>query len=151
MTWATILPGLVAFILFVLQWLASRMVWPAAGLTAAQLSGHWLAAVVIVFTGAGMFAMDVYGLVVVGKVDREQLDKHLDQAEYWLGSKTAHVVRVFTLGFINPRRMVAVEVRKHLTEASRLLNSTLWWVSLQLGLRIAFGLAIWVTWGVVHG
>jgi hypothetical protein len=150
MTWATILPGLLALILSVTQLLASRLAWPAADLTAGNLAGHWLPAAVVALVGGAMFTVDVYGLIVVGKVDREQLDKHFDQAEYWLRSKTAHVVRVFTLGFINPRQMVAVEVRKALTEASRLLNSTLWWVSMQLGLRMVFGLAIWVTWGALH-
>jgi hypothetical protein len=47
--------------------------------------------------------------------------------------------------------MVAVEVKKSLTEASRLLNNTLWWVSMQLGLRVAFGLSIWLTWAAVRG
>jgi hypothetical protein len=54
-------------------------------------------------------------------------------------------VKVFTFGYINPRQMVAVEVRKALVEASRLLNSTLWWVSAQVGLRIVFGLSLWLT------
>ena len=60
----------------------------------------------------------------------------------------ATVLRVFTLGFVNPRRMVAVEVQKALLEASRMLNSTLWWVTVQVGLRIAFGLALWLTWAL---
>jgi hypothetical protein len=41
--------------------------------------------------------------------------------------------------------MVAVEVRKALIEASKLINSTFWWVSIQTGLRVAFGLALWLT------
>jgi hypothetical protein len=53
-------------------------------------------------------------------------------------------VRVFTLGYINPRRMVTLEVRKALVEASRLLNVTLWWVTAQVGLRAAFGLSLWL-------
>ena len=37
------------------------------------------------------------------------------------------------------------EVRKALIEASKLLNATLWWVSIQVGLRIAYGLALWLS------
>jgi hypothetical protein len=55
------------------------------------------------------------------------------------------VVKFFTLGFINPRQMVAVEVRKALIDASRLINSTFWWIAIQASLRVAFGLAIWLT------
>ena len=92
-----------------------------------------------------MLAVDLYGTFRVGQVDRSLLERSFDQAEYWLRSWVAPVVHVFTLGYINPRRMVAVEVRKALLEASRLLNTTLWWVSGQVGLRIAFGLALWLT------
>jgi hypothetical protein len=151
MTWATILPGLLALTLSVVQLVASRWVWQGAKLTAGELTDHWLAALLVGVVGAVMLAVDVYGIVVVGKVDRAEMEKYFDQAEYWLRSRAAHVVRVFTLGFINPRLMVAVEVRRSLTEASRLLNTTLWWVSMQLGLRVAFGLTIWLTWAAMQG
>jgi hypothetical protein len=151
MTWATILPGLLALGLSVVQLLASRLVWPHAGLTVGDVTQSWYAAAAVVLVGAAMVSFDVYGVVVVGQVDRPQMEKYFDQAEYWLRSHTAHVVRVVTLGFINPRQMVDTEVRKALTEASHMLNSTLWWVSIQLGLRVAFGLVIWLTWAAIGG
>jgi len=151
MTWATILPGLLALTLSVVQLLASRLVWQDAHLTVGQLMEHWLAALIVCTLGAVMLGVDLYGIIVVGRVDRAEMEKYFDQAEYWLRSRAAHVVRVFTLGFVNPRLMVAVEVKKSLTEASRLLNYTLWWVSMQLGLRVAFGLSIWLTWAAVRG
>jgi hypothetical protein len=46
--------------------------------------------------------------------------------------------------------MVAEEVRKALVGASRMLNTTLWWVTVQLGVRIAFGLSLWLTWAAVR-
>jgi hypothetical protein len=146
MTWATILPGLLALTLSVVQLLASRLVWPHAHLTAGGLTTHFLATAIVTLVGLAMLGVDGYGLVVVGRMDRAQMEKYFDQAEYWLRSPTAHVVRIFTLGFVNPRLMVTVEVKKSLTEASRLLNTTLWWVSFQLCLRVAFGLVIWLTW-----
>ena len=74
---------------------------------------------------------------------------YFDQAEYWLASKTAHVVRVFTLGYVNPRKMVVEEVRKALIDASNLLNTTLWWVSIQMSLRFGFGLSLWLAWALI--
>ena len=65
-----------------------------------------------------------------------------------LRSRTAHVVRVVSFGYINPRRVVAAEVEKALVEVGDMLNFTLWWVSLQIGLRIAFGMSLWLTWAV---
>jgi hypothetical protein len=92
-----------------------------------------------------MLAVDLYATFTVGEFDRNMMQKYLDQAEYWLRSWSAPVVRVFTLGFVNPRQMVAVEVRKALVEASRLINSTLWWGSAQVSLRVVYGLTLWLT------
>jgi hypothetical protein len=103
---------------------------------------------VLVGLGLGMLGVDVYATFTVGKVDRPLLEKYFDQAEYWLRSWAAPVVRVFTLGFVNPRKMVAVEVQKALLDSSKLLNTSLWWTNLQVGLRFVFGLSLWLTWAL---
>jgi hypothetical protein len=150
LTWSTVMPGLLALGLSLAQLVASRQIWPQADLTLGGLADHWLAIPFIAVLGAAMVGVDLYGIFVVGTFDRQEMEKYFDQAEYWLRSKTAHVVRIFTLGYVNPRRMVAVEVRKALVEASRLLNTTLWWMTVQIGLRIAFGLALWLTWALTR-
>jgi hypothetical protein len=150
LSWTTILPGLLALTLSVVQLLASRLVWPDAGkpdgLTVEKLVTHRPALLVVVPLGLTMVSLDVYFILVVSKLNQEEMAKYFDQAEYWLRSRTAHVVRIFTFGYVNPRNMVAVEVRKALHELSRLLHSTFWWVTLQVGLRLAFGLSLWLTW-----
>jgi hypothetical protein len=151
LTWSTVLPGLLALLLSMTQLVASQEIWPQARLTAGELAQHWWALALIVPLGLGMLAVDLYGIVVVGEVDRALMEKYFDQAEFWLRSRTATVVRVFTLGYVNPRRLVAFEVQKALVEASRLLNTTLWWMAVQLGLRIGFGLSLWVTWALTRG
>jgi len=114
----------------------------------ARLLEHWPALVVVVPVGLAMLAVDLYGLIAVGTIDRGEMEKYFDQAEYWLRSRTAHVVRVVTLGYVNPRRMVGDEVRSALIAASQLLNTSLWWTSLMVGLRVAFATSLWVTWAV---
>jgi hypothetical protein len=150
MTWATVAPALLAMLVMGLQLVASRGVWPDAagpqGLTVARLGQNTLALVIIIPLGLAMLALDVFTLIYVGRIDREAVEKNFDQAEYWLASRTATVVRVFTLGFVNPRRMVNEEVQKALVGASSVLNRSLWWVSMQVGLRLAFGLSLWLTW-----
>jgi len=42
--------------------------------------------------------------------------------------------------------MVAEEVEKALVMVSGMLNYSLWWTSLQIGLRFFFALALWLTW-----
>jgi hypothetical protein len=150
LTWSTVLPALLALGLSLIQWIASRKVWPHADLTAGELAEHWPAIAAVVPLGLAMLCVDIYGIIVVGELDRPLLEKYFDQAEYWLRSRTAHVVRVFTFGMINPRQMVNVEVRKALVEASQMLNTTLWWVTAQVGLRVAYGLSLWLTWALTQ-
>ncbi len=145
-TWTTLLPALLALVFTIVNSLACRLIWPNADLNLHELAQRWPAAVCVALTAAAMFSVDFYATFTVGKVDRGLMEKYFDQAEYWLRSWAAPVVRVFTLGYINPRRMVHEEVRKSLLETSKMLNSTLWWVTVQVGVRIAFGLTMWLTW-----
>jgi hypothetical protein len=148
-TWGTVLPLAIMLGLILVNWTASTVLWPeAANFTLGDLFGLWPAVPVVLTCGACMFAFDVYGLVRVGVVNREQMEKYFDQAEYWLKSWAAPVVRIFTLGYVNPRKMVAVEVRAALVNASKLINYTLWWVSIQTGLRMAYGLSLWGAWAL---
>jgi hypothetical protein len=146
LTWATVLPTVLALGLYLINTVASRLLWPEAALTAGMLGDLKLGASLIVLVGAAMLGVDLYATFSVGEIDRVVMERYFDEAEYWLRSWVAPVVQVFTFGYVNPRRMVAVEVRKALVEASRLLNTTLWWVIAQVSLRMAFGLVLWLTW-----
>jgi hypothetical protein len=145
------LPALLALLLTAVHWVASRSIWPAADVTLTKLAGQPWGWPFVALLAAGMIGVDVYCTFVVGEVDQKLLQQYFDQAEYWLRSWTAPVVHVLTLGAINPREMVAVEVRKALREASRLLNANLWWLAAQIGVRFAFGLSLWLTWALANG
>lgn len=152
LTWSTVMPALLAFALFALNTLASRLIWPSVDLTPAKLLEHWLSLPFILPLGAAMLAIDWYCTFTVGEIERESMQKYFDQAEYWLRPWTAPLVSIFTLGYVNPRQMVATEVQKALLDASQLINSSLWWVVVQVGARIAFGLSLWLTYAwTYHG
>jgi hypothetical protein len=150
LTWGTVFPLIVSFLLFAIQMVASTWLWPEANLTLGRLVLHWTAGLAVLVCSAGMIAFDVYWSLSVAEVDRVEIEKYFDQAEYWLRSWTAPVVKFFTLGYINPRQMVAIEVRAALVSASNMLNTTLWWMAIQAGLRIATGLALWGSWHWLH-
>jgi hypothetical protein len=145
LTRATLAPGVLALALWGVHMLASRLIWPEATLTTGRLLEHPVAVPLVALFGLAMLAMDVWGVVVVRKLNRTEMEQYFDQAEHWLTTWKAPVVRVFTLGFINPRRMVAQEVRTALESATQSINNTLWWVCLQTGLRISYGLSVWAT------
>lgn len=148
MTWKTILPSALALAVWAVNALASRFIWHTASLTGADLMSHWQAWPIVLPLGAAMLALDTYFLVYVGRIDRAGTEKYFGQAEHWLTSWQAPAVRFITFGAINPRRMVNEEVRKALVAASDLVNRNLYWVSLQMGLRVAFGLGLWLTWAL---
>jgi hypothetical protein len=155
-TWSMILPAALGLALWLLQMLFSRLIFNNASqgetaLTVARLLDYWPALIFVIPLGVAMFAFDAYSLYLVGQIDRPTLEKQFDEAEYWLRSRTAHVVRVVTLGRINPRKMVAEEVEKALIAVGDMLNFTLWWVTLQIGLRFAFALVLWLTWAIAYG
>lgn len=150
LTWSTLGPALLALLLTIIQLIASRFVWPQAGqspdgLTIASLAARPLVIPLLAVLGLAMLSFDAWGILSARDIPRRELEPCLDQAEYWLRSWAAPVVHVVTFGKINPRQRVSAEVRAALATVSQLVNYTLWWVSAQLGLRITFGLALWLT------
>ena len=103
---------------------------------------------VVVIPGLGMLAVDAYFILRIGALDRNETTRYLDEAEHWLTSWKSPLIRTLTLGYINPRKLVAVEVKKAVEEGRGLLRRTLWWISAQAGLRTLFGLALWTAWAV---
>jgi hypothetical protein len=150
-TWTTLRPAALALALSVVNMLAARVIWPHADLTLADLLHHWYYLPAIIMTLCPMLGIDIYFLVRVGRVDRVETAKYLDQAEHWLTSWKAPVVRFLTLGYVDPRRMVSEEVRNAMTALSDLMNRNFYWMSLQVGMRVIFGLALWSAWAIFVG
>lgn len=145
----TVLPLALMLGLLVVNTLASQFVWPHADrFTIHDVLEVWFALPILLAAGGAMVAFDVWGTLQVGVVDDKEMEKYFDQAEFWLKGWKAPVVRVLSFGFVNPRQIVAKEVRAALESASELLNNTLWWVTIQTTLRILFGLCLWGTYAV---
>jgi hypothetical protein len=148
LTWTTLRPAALALSIAVVHMIASRVIWPRAHLTIGSLFQYWYVLPIVALTFVPMLAVDCYFLIRVGRIDREETAKYLDQAEHWLTSWKAPVVRFLTLGYVDPRRMVSAEVRNALTSLSDLINRNFYWMSLQMGLRVIFGLVLWGVWAI---
>jgi hypothetical protein len=149
LNWAFFRPAILAFILSVVQLVCSRWIFPKAVITGPQLQQEWWLVLIILVPLVPMLAVDLYFIIRVGKFDHGETVKYFDQAEEWLGWK-GPLVRVLTLGIVNPKKMVDQEVQKSLTEMQTTIASSLWWVITQMSLRLAFGLTLWTLWAV-HG
>jgi len=146
LTGATLRPLILTLILMIAYTVASRVVWPEANLTMIDLLNEWWMLPLIVVLGGCMLTLDVLTVYKVANIDQKMIEKYLDDAEHWLGTWKARLVSVLTLGFIRPRRIVFTEVEKAVMMGRDLLQRSLWWMSMQYGFRIAFGLALWGTW-----
>lgn len=149
LNWSFFRPAILAFILTVVQLVASRLIWPHAVITGPQLKNEWWLIPIILSTMLPMLAVDLYFVFRVGKFDHDETVKYLDQAEKWLGWK-GRLVRRLTLGIVNPSKMVDEEVKKSLEAANVTLSSSLWWATVQITLRLLFGLTLWTVWAL-HG
>lgn len=144
---AFIRPVLMALLLMAVQLVCSRAIWSHAVLTGPDLWAGWWRLPAVVLALLPMLAVDAYFVICVGRFDRAETAKYLDQAETWLGWR-GPLVRAATLGMIDPHRMVDAEVKKSLAEIGTTVRSSLWWVSAQVALRVLFGLTLWTIWAV---
>lgn len=140
-------PIILALCLMIIQYVTSRVVFPNAEITLAQLIPDDWPLVVLLLMFAPMFAVDFYSLLRVSRFDRGEAEKYLQKAETWLGWR-ASAVRFATLGIVNPRRIVDVEMRKGLIKLGATVSGAFYWVSIQVMLRTLFGLTIWLLWAV---
>ncbi|QDU21401.1 hypothetical protein ETAA1_33680 [Urbifossiella limnaea] len=150
LNWEFFRPAMLAFGLTLIQMICSRVIWPDADLSGGQLREELLWFAVVVAAVVPMLAVDLYFVVSVGRFDHSETVKYLDQAETWLGWR-GPLVKIATLGLVNPSQMVDAEVRKSMTEFGATARSSLWWVSAQIGCRVLFGLALWAAWAARLG
>jgi hypothetical protein len=146
--WPTVLPLVLTLLLTAANAVASRLVWAHSRVTPADLLAHPAALLAVAATGGVMGLLDFRAVFVFVRVDRAAVEAVLDRAEHWLGSWKAPAIRVLTLGLVHPRRIVGEQVHAALVDAGQAVNGQLWWMSLQVVARAAFGLVLWVTWAV---
>ena len=146
--WPTLLMVGMAFALMLCSSLAISLVWVQAEVTCVELWGHWTPLVAVVVLGGLMLLLDGLAIFRGASLDRAELEKDFDQAESWLKSWMAPALRVVTLGLVNPRKTVRVEVQKLLVEANWIMIGGMGRSSLRITIQLAFGLSLWLTWAL---
>jgi hypothetical protein len=138
----------VALGLILIQLICSRVIWPQAELTVAEVTESWWQAIVVGLAMLPMLAVDAYFLIRVGRFDRGETELWFDQAEHWLRTWKTPLIRAATLGYVNPQRIVDEEVRKGMVQIGETVSWVAWWMSAQVGCRVVFGLTIWMLWAL---
>ena len=143
---STMRPAALALGLMLTQIVASRMIWPQATLRVRDIFEPWWQLVPFFASLIPMVAVDMYFLIRVGSIDRNETEKYLDKAEKWAGTWKAKMVRLATLGQYDPNHLVNEGVKQGLEKLGRTMNTSMWWVSAQVALRMLFGLTVWILW-----
>jgi hypothetical protein len=146
--WQTLFAVASALALMVAHTLASRLLWVQAKVTFEDLGRHWYSLLAIVPSGVLMLAWDFKAVFRIGHFNRLALYADLDKAEYWLKSWAAPAVRMFTFGFVNPKKIAGAEVYKAIVKANQRVIGGMWDASRRTGVRLAFGLSLWLTWAL---
>jgi hypothetical protein len=144
--WPAVLPVGLTLALMLANTLASHFVWSQARVTWNDLWERWFAFVCVIAFGGTMLYLDFYAIFNFGHFNRAALEANLDKAEHWMQTWKAPVVHILTFGLVNPRKIVNDQVRKALIKASMVVNGQMWRWSLQIGMRLAVGITLWITW-----
>jgi len=144
--WPTLLAIGLAFLLMLSNSLAIRLIWVQASVTFDELWGRWLPLVAVLVSAGLMFFLDCKAICSVACFDRAALEENLDKAESWMKSWAAPALRLVTFGFINPRKVVSVEVQGALANANWIMTGGMWRLSLRTGMQLVAGLSLWLTW-----
>jgi hypothetical protein len=146
--WPMLLAVGLAFALMVGNSLAIHLVWAPARVTFEELWGTWLPLLAVILSGGLMLFLDCRAIFSAGHFDRAALEGDLDKAESWLKSWMSPAVRMVTFGFVNPRKIVGAEVQEMLVAANWVLIGGMRRMSLRIGMQLAFGLSLWLTWAL---
>jgi hypothetical protein len=139
-------PILMAVGLMAIQFVLSRLIWPTANITFRDESTSWWRVTLLILFFVPMLTVDVYFLVQVGRIDRTEAIKQLNRAEYWLTNWKGTAIKWATIGYVDPKKMVDNQLREGLTWFGSLVAWSMWWVVVQVALRVAFGLTVWLLW-----
>jgi hypothetical protein len=146
LNWRTLLPSVLTLVLTAVNSAVYYLLLPQATLTPRDLSGHFFLAGLLSVLAAVVVLLDGYALSIRGDIRTPELDKQLDQAEFWLSSRWANVVEWFTLRRVRPRQMVAEHLRNALEAVAETINWAMWYWAAQLLARGLLAVALWFTW-----
>ena len=144
--WPMLLTIGLAFGLMLANSLAIRLLWASATVTFEELRARWFSLVAAVLSGGLMLLLDGRAIFRSIHFDRAAVEGDLDKAESWLKSWMGSAVRLVTFGFVNPRKIVGMEVQRLLVEANWIMIGGMRRSSLRIGMQLTFGLSLWLTW-----
>ncbi|MCS7166098.1 MAG: hypothetical protein RMI91_08205 [Gemmatales bacterium] len=145
--WQTLAPTVLTLIFTILHSLVVYYLLPEATLTPHDLRHHPVWTILLTILALTMLILDGFSLYY-GSTDviTSDLEKQLDQAEFWLSSRWSTIIEWLTLRKIRPRQLVREQLRTALQAVAVTINHAMWFWAIQLAVRLLLALAMWLTW-----
>lgn len=148
-SWPTLVPIALALLLMLIHSAMYNLLWPHAAVTLSDLTHHTTALGLLLVCAANMVTVDAQSTFSHWEFNKADYEPMLDQAEYWLTTRWAPALKMLTFGRVDPEQRVRAEVRQALTRSQADIRAMFWNWSIQVGLRLAFGITLWLTWALL--
>ncbi|HMP57712.1 MAG TPA: hypothetical protein PKD86_00040 [Gemmatales bacterium] len=145
----TLVPVGLALTLMLVHSAMYNLLWPEAAVTPIDLAHHTMALGFLLVFGAAMVAVDARATFERWDFDAAVYEPTLDQAEFWLTTRWAPAIKTLTFGYVDPQSRVRDEVVRALASSQADVREMFINWSLQVGLRLGFGISLWLTWAAV--
>jgi hypothetical protein len=149
--WTTLLPVAVTLVILLTHTVCYRLVWSEAVVTPGGLREHLVVAAFLLPVSLWMICLDLSTLFRASQLDFAEIEKNLSKGEFALTSRALSALRVASLGFFNPRKLVENRVADSLHGVRLALLAQLRRWSFHTAVRITFGFLLWFGYGHLAG
>lgn len=148
LTWTTILPVAVTLGILLTHTVCYRLIWSEAVVTPSELGQHLLVLAFLLPVSLWMLFLDLTTLFRASQLDFAEIEKNLSKGESALTSRALSALRLASLGFFNPRKLVENRIADSLHGVRLALLAQLRRWSFHTAVRITFGFLLWL--GYAH-
>lgn len=151
LTWTTLLPVAITLGILLTHTVCYRLIWSEAIVTPGELGRHPLVTAFLLPVSLWMICLDVRTLFRASQLDFAEIEKNLSKGEFALTSRAISALRLASLGFFNPRKLVETRVADSLQGVRLALLAQLRSWSFHTAVRITFGFLLWFAYAHLSG
>lgn len=149
LNWTTLYPATIALCVMLAHSLSLRLVFRGADVTPNSLQVWWLPQLAVLIPAVCIVFCDLRALTATSSTDFEAIERDLSRGEFVLTSRSMWMVRIGTLGLVNPRRIVESRIADTLQGVRWALLRQLKAFAMQTMLRISLGLSLWLSYALL--
>jgi hypothetical protein len=150
-TWTTVLPVAITLGILLAHTICYRLIWSEAVVTPGGLRQHLLVLAFLLPVCLWMICLDLTTLFRASQLDFTEIERNLSKGEFALTSRALSALRLASLGFFNPRKLVEHRVADSLQGVRLALLAQLRSWSFHTAVRITFGFLLWLGYAHLSG